>query len=55
MDSAGSGFADPASVVRALALRERECTTKHGLPDLLTRFGIFRLHRWYDWGSGLGI
>lgn len=36
VDSAGSGFMDPASVVRSLALKEREWQSNSDLPGLLT-------------------
>ena len=54
--SVGSGFADPASIVRSLlAVRERKCAIKLGSSDPLTCHGILRLYRWNDWDSGLGI
>lgn len=55
VDSSGPGFADPASVVRTLALRERECAVYFDLLDLLTRPEVCRLRRRHDRGSGLGF
>ena len=55
MDSTGSGFVDPASIVRLLALKERGCGTTVDLSDHLTHSEMIRQHRRHDWGRGLGV
>jgi len=55
VDSTGSGFVDPASTVRLLALKEREHEIKDDFSDHLTRSAIIRQHRRHDWGRRLGI